>query len=40
VWHIADKQKAIRKIAGLLKAAGLFVLSIDKEQPEKYNCRL
>lgn len=34
LWHISDKQKTIHKIAGLLKADGLFVLSIDKAQPE------
>ena len=33
-WHIRDKQNAIAKIAGLLKKDGIFVLSIDKVQPE------
>ena len=33
-WHICDKQKAIFKIAKLLKKNGTFVLSIDKVQPE------
>lgn len=33
-WHIRDKQNAITKIAGLLKKDGIFVLSIDKVQPE------
>lgn len=32
--HIEDKQKAINKIAGILNAAGRFVLSIDKNRSE------
>ncbi|MCH5198347.1 MAG: class I SAM-dependent methyltransferase [Oscillospiraceae bacterium] len=35
--HIADKQKAIEKIAGLLNDEGRFVLSIDKNPSEFIN---
>ena len=30
--HIEEKQKAVNKVAALLKDSGIFVLSIDKNQ--------
>lgn len=35
--HIKDKRGAIRKVAGLLKTGGRFVLSIDKNQQTEIN---
>ena len=35
--HIKDKRGAIRKVAGLLKPGGRFVLSIDKNQQTEIN---
>mgnify|MGYP003299570280 CR=1 FL=1 len=32
--HIEDKERAVKKIAGLLKKGGRFVLSIDKNPSE------
>ena len=32
--HIEEKQKAINKVAALLKDGGRFVLSIDKSQSD------
>ena len=32
--HIEEKQKAVNKVAALLKDSGKFVLSIDKNQSE------
>ena len=35
MMHFRDKQAVIRKISALLKAGGLFCLSIDKNQSER-----